>query len=280
MDYYAQFHDHEDRAWERLWLSFAAAPASRDDLPGFPPAAVQERLHGTTFERAMSGALALRHFTLRFVRQTLHTFVVPEMKILDFGCGWGRLVRTFLKDFHIENIFATDVDAEVIEIARSLLPEVHFAVNQGLASLPYPDASFDIIVANSVFSHLAERNFRFWMQELTRVLKPGRALVFTTWGRGLLAMAKDVFETGERRFEWQRNILNGFDSYQELHARFSAGTFVFAGTGGGKYLPPAEFGLAMVPRAYFEKEIAGLAVKDFLDDPRQFSQAVFFTQKA
>lgn len=280
MDFYTRFRDEDDASWEKLWLDYAAAPASRDDLPRFPPAEVQQRLHGTTFERAMSGGLALRHFTLRFVRQVLHTYVVPEMKILDFGCGWGRLVRTFLKDFHTQNIFATDVDREVIELARTLLPQIHFEVNGAHTPLDDPDGSFDIVVANSVFSHLSEPNYAFWIEELTRVLKPGGALVFTTWGQGLLDMAKRVFETGEREFAWQRNIVNGFSSWEDMHARFSAGDFVFAGTGGGKYLPPEDFGIAMVPRPWFEQHAEGLVLRDLLDDPQQFSQAVFFAQKA
>lgn len=279
MNYFETYRDLDERDWEKLWLSYAASPASRDDLPGFPPAELQSRLHGTTFARAMSGALALRHFALRYVRRVLMTPVVPEMRLLDFGCGWGRLLRPFLKDFPAEHLFGTDLDAEVIEAARALLPEARFDCNHRLPPLPYEDDSFDIVIANSVFSHLAERNFLLWMEELRRVLKPGRALMFTSWGRGLLQMAKQVFETGERRYGWQRNILNGFGSHQEVEARFGAGTFVFAGTGGGAYLPPEDFGLAMVSRAYFEKHVEGLALRDFLDDPIQYPQAVFFAQK-
>ena len=279
MDYYERFHQIEDRDWERLWLAYADAPTSRNDLPAFPSAEIQQRVHGTAFARAMSGALALRHFTLRFVRRVLMKPVVPEMRILDFGCGWGRLLRTFLKDVHTGNLVGTDLDPELIELARKLMPEVQFNQNDRLAPLAFPDAHFDIVIANSVFSHLAERNFQFWTRDLTRVLKPGGALVFTSWGQGLLDMAKDVFETGERQFPWQRNILNGFASYEELRARFSSGTFVFAGTGGGEHLAPEDFGIAMVSRSYFSEHVSGLALLDFLDDPMQFSQSVFLARK-
>jgi SAM-dependent methyltransferase len=279
VDYYARFHEIEDPAWRELWLAFAEDPTSRDDLPPFPPAEVQQRFHGTTFVRAMTGAFAIRHYALRFVRRVLQTYVVPEMKILDFGCVWGRLVRTLLKDFHTENIFATDVDPDVIALARELLPGVPFAVNGPRAPLAHPDASLDIVVANSVFSHLAEAGYAFWIQELARVLKPGGALVFTSWGQGLLDMARPVFRTGDRQFEWQRNILNGFASWEQMHDRFAGGEFVFAGTGGGEHLPPEDFGIAMVPRAYFEKHAQGLVLRDFLDDPKQFPQAVFLAQK-
>jgi hypothetical protein len=92
-------------------------------------------------------------------------------------------------------------------------------------------------------------------------------------------MARRVFETGERQFPWQRNILNGFQSYSDMHERFMSGSFVFAATGGGKFLPPEDFGIAMLPRAYFEHHSRDLLLRDFLDDPQQFSQAVFFAQR-
>jgi SAM-dependent methyltransferase len=281
IDYYERFHAVPDEDWWALWPAYAADPASRDDLPAFPSAEVQQRLHGTTFARAMTGALGIRLFTLRFVRQVLHTHVVPEMKVLDFGCGWGRVMRVLLKDIHTHNLHGTDIDEEVIALAREMLPAANFAVNDRLAPLDYDDASFDIVIVNSVFSHLAEPNFLFWLGELTRVLKPGRALVFTSWGRGLLEMAKPVFATGVPTLPWQRNLLNGFASFDQLAGRFGAGHFVFAGTGGGPRLPPEDFGIAMVPRAYFEALAPrlGLIATDFLDDPEQFSQSVFFAQK-
>lgn len=279
VDYYERFRDVPDDEWWKLWLAYAADPASRGDLPGFPPAEVQQRVHGTVFAGAMSGALSLRYLSFRFVRNVLMRPIVPSMKVFDFGCGWGRVQRVLLKDFPASNLWGTDVDPEVIEIARSLLPEVHFEVNAPRPPLPHADESFDLVLVNSVFSHLAEPNFRAWIAELTRLLKPGAVLVFTSWGQGLLDMAKGVFESGQREFPWQRNILNGFASYAELAGRFASGDFVFAPTGGGKYLPGDDFGLAMVSREYFERNVPDLVLRDFLDDPKQFSQSLFFTQK-
>lgn len=279
VDYYERFRNVADEDWWKLWLAYAAAPETRDDLPRFPPAEIQQRVHGTVFAGAMSGALSLRYLTFRFVRNVLMRPIVPEMKVLDFGCGWGRVQRVLLKDFPASNLFGTDIDPEMIAIARELLPEVEFRVNEARPPLAHADESFDLILVNSVFSHLAEPNFNFWLAELTRVLKTGGVLAFTSWGQGLLDMAKGVFESGQREFAWQRNILNGFASYDELATRFASGDFVFAPTGGGKYLPGSDFGLAMVSRSYFEARVRGLALRDFLDDPKQFSQSLFFTQK-
>lgn len=279
IDYYERFRDVADEDWWKLWLAYAADPTSRDDLPGFPPAEIQQRVHGTVFAGAMSGALSLRYLSFRFVRNVLMRPIVPTMKVFDFGCGWGRVQRVLLKDFHTANLYGTDIDPEGIEIARQLLPEVHFEVNGPRPPLDHADESFDLVLVNSVFSHLAEPNFQSWIAELTRLLKTGGVLVFSSWGQGLLDMAQGVFESGKRDFPWQRNILNGFDSYEDLAARFASGGFVFAPTGGGKYLPGDDFGLAMVSRSYFEQHVRGLVLRDFLDDPKQFSQSLFFTQK-
>lgn len=279
IDYYERFRDVAEDEWWKLWIAYAGDPASRDDLPGFPPAEIQQRVHGTVFAGAMSGALSLRYLSFRFVRNVLMRPIVPDMQVLDFGCGWGRIQRVLLRDFPAANLVGTDIDPECIEIARQLLPEVRFEVNGPHPPLPHPDESFDLILVNSVFSHLAEPNFNAWIAELTRLLKTGGVLVFSSWGQGLLDMARGVFESGKREFPWQRNILNGFASYDELATRFASGDFVFAPTGGGKYLPGSDFGLAMVSRSYFEERVPGLALRDFLDDPKQFSQSLFFTQK-
>lgn len=278
-DYYPLFRDVSEDDWWNLWLAYAASPESRDDLPGFPPAEIQQRLHGTVWEGAIRGALALRYLAFRFVRNVVMRPIVPSLQVLDFGCGWGRLARVLLRDVHTGNLHGTDVDEEVIGIARQLLPQAHFSTNQRLAPLDHPADRFDLVFANSVFSHLAEPNFAFWIDELARVTRPGGLVIVTTWGRGLLDIAQKVFATGEREFPWQRNILNGFPSYEDMRARFDAGEFLFAGTGGGPYLPPSDFGIAMVPRAYFERNVRSLVLRDFLDDPAQFTQAILFAQK-
>ena len=35
---------------------------------------------------------------------------IKDSKILDYGCGWGRIIRFFLKDVPSRNLFAVDPD--------------------------------------------------------------------------------------------------------------------------------------------------------------------------
>ena len=55
-----------------------------------------------------------------------------------------------------------------------------FQVNAARPPLSYPDQSFDLIYAISVFTHLNEEMGNAWLQELHRVLKPNGLLIATT----------------------------------------------------------------------------------------------------
>jgi ubiquinone/menaquinone biosynthesis C-methylase UbiE len=55
-------------------------------------------------------------------------------------------------------------------------------VNEALPPLPYPDASFDLIYAVSVFTHLDEERQFLWLAELRRVCMPGGMVVLSLHG--------------------------------------------------------------------------------------------------
>ncbi|WP_293680907.1 class I SAM-dependent methyltransferase [uncultured Phenylobacterium sp.] len=54
-----------------------------------------------------------------------------------------------------------------------------FEVNGHQPPLPYADQTFDLVYALSVFTHLPQDHQFAWLDELRRVLKPGRLLLTT-----------------------------------------------------------------------------------------------------
>jgi ubiquinone/menaquinone biosynthesis C-methylase UbiE len=93
------------------------------------------------------------------------------MKILHAGCGWDKneISRQF-KDKC--KVIGVDLDARVETLFHS---EFHLA---SLESVPFPANSFDVIISEYVFEHLA--NPERVLAELKRVLKPsGTILVLT-----------------------------------------------------------------------------------------------------
>ncbi len=112
----------------------------------------------------------------------------PDHQLLDFGAGRGWNHQDELVPFRASlarlddacaRVVGVDVDPAVLE--NPGLAEAH-VVDRG-APLPFPDASFDIIVADHVFEHIDDPSGT--VAELGRVLRPGGWICARTpnrWG--------------------------------------------------------------------------------------------------
>ena len=96
---------------------------------------------------------------------------IQNPKILDVGCGTGANLEMLRKFGEAEGV---DVSDEALEFCKAKGLKVH----KGLAeSLPFEDASFDLVTALDVVEHLD--NDSEGLREMRRVLKKdGRALMF------------------------------------------------------------------------------------------------------
>jgi len=120
--------------------------------------------------------------------------------VLDFGCGVGRIIRHW-RTTDGPAWHGTDYNPVLIEWCRSNLKFADFRVNTLSGELPYDAESFDFIYAFSVFTHLSEQLQFFWLNELSRVLRPGGFVYFTTHGDGyvphLNADEREAYKRGE-----------------------------------------------------------------------------------
>jgi ubiquinone/menaquinone biosynthesis C-methylase UbiE len=104
--------------------------------------------------------------------------VSGKMSILDVGCGPGYVSAAAAERGAIP--IGLDFSEEMIRIAKKKFPRIEF--RQGDAqNLPFPDASFDRVVANFALLHLA--NPARACAEAARVLKSGGRFGFTTWAK-------------------------------------------------------------------------------------------------
>ena len=76
----------------------------------------------------------------------------------------------------------TDYNPALIDWCQAHLKFAEFRVNTLSGELPYAAETFDFIYAFSVFTHLSESLQFFWINELSRVVKPGGYIWFTTHG--------------------------------------------------------------------------------------------------
>jgi SAM-dependent methyltransferase len=98
--------------------------------------------------------------------------------MLDFGCGSGRVLRQFLDEARVAEFHGSDISAEMVTWVRNhLCPPIAGAeVNGEKPPLDYVDDHFDVVMAFSVFTHIAD-GWSDWLLEIRRVLKPDGLLI-------------------------------------------------------------------------------------------------------
>lgn len=100
-------------------------------------------------------------------------------KILDLGCGNGRLIEIF-KGKAIEYV-GLDNSERLIMAAKEKYPIQDFQVFDGF-NIPFADNYFDIIYCIAVLHHIPSKHLRGeFIKEAARVLKPGGKLILTVW---------------------------------------------------------------------------------------------------
>lgn len=160
-----------------IYSRLSGAP---DGLP-LPPARLLFLVQGTKGVREF---LTDGRATAREVMEVLETNGVAIAglgRILDFGCGCGRVLRHFHGIPGVQ-LYGSDYNRELIDWCRRKLRFAQFEVNELAPPLAYEANYFDFIYALSVFTHLPESLQTAWMSELARVLKPGGYLLMTTHG--------------------------------------------------------------------------------------------------
>ncbi|MHA7899470.1 MAG: class I SAM-dependent methyltransferase [Henriciella sp.] len=152
-------------------------PACDENGIPFPSAYLMARV---------AGDISWRQFQ-RSGHQTIHLFrdlslahggdISRAQRILDFGCGCGRLAR-HVPQVSRADFYGCDFNRQLVRWCRANLPGT-YDVNQLKPPLRYEAQFFDIIYLFSVFTHLREATQSAWLAEFHRVLKPGGFLLIT-----------------------------------------------------------------------------------------------------
>lgn len=147
------------------------------------------RVHGSTDPMSFikEGATAfsqMQRFLGRYFSKSIEDFA----SVLDWGCGSGRMLRYF-PSTALKSLTGIDIDEQAIEWCRQAFPDGRFVAVAPEPPTPFPAESFDLIYANSVLTHLRQKDHLQWLRELFRVARPGAVLLLTTagerswWGR-------------------------------------------------------------------------------------------------
>src|SRR5882724_9421825 len=146
-----------------------------------PPATLMVRALGNAspdFYRA-DGLKSFSEFSDAASR---HRELVSIRRMLDWGCGCGRVTVQFLLDGTIPEVFGCDIDGEAIAWCQQHLREGKFQRIEPYPPTPYPDQSFDLVIAYSVFTHLSRDLQNAWLTEMRRIISPGGLFIASVHG--------------------------------------------------------------------------------------------------
>jgi SAM-dependent methyltransferase len=143
---------------------------------------------------------------------------LKNKRILDWGCGPGRIIRHLPVLINNDcEFFGSDNNNNSIEWCIQNIAECKFESNSLEAKLPYNDNFLDIIFGISIFTHLSEQMHLEWFDELYKKLKLNGIMLFTTQGNNFKSR---LTKTELRKYNQGQLIVRG--NVKEGHRIFTA----------------------------------------------------------
>lgn len=156
-----------------------------------PPEHLRKRVHGEESQTQFDKAGWLISYDIYKAISATGGFD-ENGRILDFGCGCGRVIRFLSRYFEDCRFHGTDIDAEAISWCQGELSNIgEFSINETDPPTAFEDSFFDMVYSISVFTHLPEEMQLAWLEELKRITKPNGLLLLTIHGEELFDNASE-----------------------------------------------------------------------------------------
>jgi SAM-dependent methyltransferase len=179
--------------------------------------------------------------------------VASTARIIDFGCGHGRVMRWLRAAFPNSDIVGVDVSESGVSFCAKSFGAIPLLSPIDLRAFPYVEPA-DIVWSGSVITHLRESAAETYLDLLIKLLRPCGVAIFSTHGREPLRWIL------ERGF----NYIQGQSQEPMLRGYYSSGY------GFSSYKGTPDYGVSLIHPRWFLDRICA----------RDDIQLVFYSEKA
>lgn len=126
-------------------------------------------------------------------------------RLLELGCGNGKLWQENRIDLRNREIFLSDISEGMVEEVRKKLGSDFNCIVADAEKIPFKDEYFDSIIANHVLFYLNDLNLG--LKEISRVLKPNGILYCSTYGKNHMKEITEIVQNFDSRINLSNHSL-------------------------------------------------------------------------
>lgn len=154
---------------------------------------LRNSLNSADYEaRAFNSRILLQRWWQRKRCHIIRDFAEDKMRVLDVGCGSSQLLNS------IPQMVGLDSNADKLRYMRR---PARCLVNAAVEGLPFPDSTFEVIIASELLEHMAAEVTP--LDEIRRCLESGALLIISTpdyhrWQWRLVKLLYDLLQPDSR----------------------------------------------------------------------------------
>lgn len=126
-------------------------------------------------------------------------------RLLELGCGNGKLWQENRIDLRNREIFLSDISEGMVEEVRNKLGSDFNCIVADAEKIPFKDSYFDSIIANHVLFYLNDLNLG--LKEIDRVLKSDGILYCSTYGKNHMKEITEIVQSFDSRINLSNHSL-------------------------------------------------------------------------
>ena len=126
-------------------------------------------------------------------------------RLLELGCGNGKLWQENKIDLRNREIFLSDISEGMVEEVRNKLGSDFNCIVADAEKIPFKDSYFDSIIANHVLFYLNDLNLG--LKEIDRVLKSDGILYCSTYGKNHMKEITEIVQSFDSRINLSNRSL-------------------------------------------------------------------------